>query len=569
MAYGSLQNSGAIPDSKAQKVLDRLRSLEEKRKPYDPVWEDVVDYLVPSSAKQNSDGSPNLEESTKIYDGTPLNALRILVDGLQGYLMSPSLNWFKLRMEDRNAEEIPGVRDWLEAVETYLYRVFARSNFYDAAGTFLNDGGSFGTASMGVEEDLNTGKINFVNWKPQEIYIDENKYGMVDTLFRKFYKSSRNILDSFNIQDSAVREGLEKDPYAMHECVHCIMPAKDAKGIATVPKGKKFASIYVLSDTGDIVQTGSFAEFPSVVWRWRKSSSEVYGRSPSIDAMRDIKKLNQMAKSMLTAAQFSAQPMFNIPSEMKGRAKIRPGARNYYDSTDRVITPSNPGINYPVGVDREERVQAIIDEHYRVDFFMMLARSPRQMTAQEVIERQGEKAAVLGSTIGRISSEMLDPIIDRVFQIEFEAGRLPPPPEQLAKTGGNITTEYQGPLAQAQARYHKTQGITQSLQALAPLAQFSPSVIDNFDFDALGRTLANEHGMPQAGILDSQQVAEMRQQRMMQQQQMQQQAQEQQGLATFGKMTKAPEPGSPLETYNQKQAAALAQAQGRQVAQNG
>ena len=559
MGFGALQNTGAIPDEPAQQILDKMASLESKRLPIEPVWEDVKDYVLPSRAKMNEDGSPNYEESNKIYDGTPINALKTLVDGLQGNLMSPSLTWFKLRMEDKRAQEITGVMDWLDAVESYLYSVFNRSNFYDTAGQFLEDGASFGTASMGIEEDLTTGKIVFTPWQPEEIFVDEDRYGKVDTIFRKFYKSGRNVLDQFKVKDEALRANIEKNPYEMYECVHAILPTKDLKGIVSVSKDHNWGSIYILSATGDIVHKGGYKDFPSVVWRWRKNSSEVYGRSPSIDSMRDIKKLNQMSKSLLQASQFSAQPMWNIPSEMKGRAKIRPGARNYYDSIDRVITPSNSGINYPVGVDREDRVKKDIEDAFSVEFFLMLSRSEREMTAQEVIERQGEKASILGTTIGRISSEMLDPIIDRVFMIEYEAGRLPPPPDELIESGANITTEYQGPLAQAQRKYHRTQGITQSLQAIAPLAQFSPSVMDNFDFDVLAVNLANEFGMPQAGIMDKEAVAQKRETRMQQQQALTQQAKQTEDLEKFGKMTKAPEPGSPLDTYNQQQTPAQQQ----------
>ena len=59
----------------------------------------------------------------------------------------------------------------------------------------------------------------------------------------------------------------------------------------------------------------------------------------------------------------------------------------------------------------------------------------KKRTATEVMKMEGEKAALLGAVVGNTESEVLDPSINRTFRIEYEAGRLPPIPEELVAYG--------------------------------------------------------------------------------------------------------------------------------------
>lgn len=537
-----------LAQNQGQVILDLFSSLELKRETLETVWEEVEEYVLPHRKRvMDGSGYPDFERSTKIYDGTPLTALQLLVDGIQGYMVSPSLNWFKLRMSDRELRKSKEVSKWIEEVENHFYSIFAKSNFYESMSKVIFDGASMGTSTVGIEEDIVRGEIVFHAYHPYEIYIQEDKFGKVDTVFRRFFKTGRNLLKEFPDMPEAIKTNIKSDPYENFECIHAILPREDIKEIAGENKELPYASVYILKDSGEILKIGGYRELPSVTWRWRTNSGEIYGRCPVMDAMTDIKKLHQMGRTLLQQAHMATSPMWNVPAEMKGRFKLKPGAINYYESTDRLASPTGVNINYPVGVDREERVQKILEDHFRVDFFLMLSRAERQMTAQEVIERQGEKASVLGTTIGRISSELLDSIIDRVFQIELDAGRLPELPIELREKKSDIRVEYRGPLAQAQRKFLRTQGITQSLNVILPMVNIKPEILDNFDFDQMVRRLAEEFDIPEDAVLDMKEVTKLREARaQMQQEQAQQQMQMQQQDQMM-KANKAPEAGSPLD----------------------
>ena len=90
-----------------------------------------------------------------------------------------------------------------------------------------------------------------------------------------------------------------------------------------------------------------------------------------------------------------------------------------------------------------------VEKTFYVDLFLMLASSDRrQITAREVAERHEEKLLMLGPVLERLHNELLDPLIDRVFNMATRAHVLPEPPEILQ--GRELRVEYISVLAQAQ-----------------------------------------------------------------------------------------------------------------------
>jgi len=122
-----------------------------------------------------------------------------------------------------------------------------------------------------------------------------------------------------------------------------------------------------------------------------------------------------------------------------------------------------------------------------------------------------------------------------VYDISSRAGRMPEAPDVVQELYGGkpIQIDYTGPLAQAQKRL-RMQGTHAGLQAILPYAQFSPDVIDNFNFDVISKDTAESYGMRQDAIRPDAEVARMRQQRAEQAQQ-QAQMEQQESMARAGR----------------------------------
>ena len=126
---------------------------------------------------------------------------------------------------------------------------------------------------------------------------------------------------------------------------------------------------------------------------------------------------------------------------------------------------------------------------------------------------------MLGPVIGRLQSEMLDPIVTRTFGILLRQGVLLPPPEALQ--GRELVVEYVSPLALAQRREAVT-SVSSLLQMTGAVAEFIPSVIDKIDGDKVIDEAAEIFGVSPELIRDQNQVGEIREQRAQQEQEQQQ-----------------------------------------------
>ena len=79
---------------------------------------------------------------------------------------------------------------------------------------------------------------------------------------------------------------------------------------------------------------------------------------------------------------------------------------------------------------------------------MMINFDKSNMTATEVAERQQEKIMMMGPVLEKLNSEMLDPFIERLYNILDRNFALPEPPDEL--DGIDVKVQYVSILAQAQ-----------------------------------------------------------------------------------------------------------------------
>ena len=133
----------------------------------------------------------------------------------------------------------------------------------------------------------------------------------------------------------------------------------------------------------------------------------------------------------------------------------------------------------------------------------------RSMTATEVLQRNEEKMRILGPVLGRLQSELLQPMILRVFNIMLRNKLFLAAPEILANQ--EIDIEYVSPMALAQ-RSQELQSLIRGLELFGQIGQIAP-VQDFIDENGLVKQIISLLGLPARMIRSDNQVAELRQQR--------------------------------------------------------
>jgi hypothetical protein len=505
-------------------LLSRFDRLQGQRENWETHWQEVADYMQPRKAdvtKRRARGDKRMEQ---IFDSSPIQAVELLAASLHGMLTNPSTPWFTLRFKDEEIENEDEAKLWLEASTDAMYTAFNRSNFQQEIFELYHDLITFGTAAMFIEED-DDDIIKFSTRHINEVFIAENDKGRIDTIYRKFKISARAAIQKFGEAVSAdVQTKAKKDPYEEVEILHSVYPRSDFNPNKKDKANMPFESVYMEYKNGNELSVGGFREFPFVVPRYLKASNEIYGRSPAMTALPDVKMLNEMCKTTIKAAQKQVDPPLLVPDDgFLLPVRTVPGGLNFYRSGTRDrIEPLNIGANNPLGLNMEQQRRDSIRAVFYVNQLMM--QDGPQMTATEVIQRNEEKMRLLGPVLGRLQSELLKPLIDRVFAVLLRNNMLPQAPEFLS--GRDVEIEYVSPLAKAQ-KSTELQSIMRAVEILGSLANVAP-VFDYVNFDNLVKHLADIVGVPQKILKTQSQVNAERQQSAQQQEQMQQMQQLQQ-----------------------------------------
>jgi hypothetical protein len=465
-----------------------------------------------------------------------------------------------------------GVADWVELCERLHYAELARGNFYSALGENVMDRFATGTAPILCEEDPKVpGRVIFQTRHPRAVAISENENGETDTIAETIYLTNRDAYARFgeNISDH-VRDAAKRKPYEKTTVKHLVKPMDEryrryaSKNIH--PK-MPFVSLWFDTTGHKIIDVGGYWEFPGTVGLYMKFAGQTYAWSAGMAAIGDILAATQISKCRLRLTQLISDPVYLISEGLEGNDDIIPGAHIYRTKAEDSIDPVKILGSLPANIDAEQRMDNIIDQHFNVDVYQMLAQLEKQMTMREVVERTGEKAAVLGYLVGRYQRDTLQPLIRRSFNIMLRAGKFPPPPpavlEAMQAGQGNLSVDFQGFLAQIQKRYYSANGLNTAMGYAMDIAQLAVAYpkagrsLDVINFDVLMRQALEDGGAPATTVFDEDEVQATRQAEAQAQAQMMQQQQQAQATAltvqNLDKMGKAPMPGSPLEKMAQAQ----------------
>ena len=549
MAYGTGGDTpvGHMKGPQAS-VYKRWKRLENDRSSWRSHWMEISDYLIPRRGRYLMDSSQynrGKVRNSKIIDSSPTQALRTMAAGMMSGMTSPARPWFRFHTADPDMMRNYNVKAWVQQTEAVVRRILNNSNFYNTVYNVYQELGAFGTAPLYRQRSPDQ-TIRFRQFTAGEYVIAENDQGQVDTLGREFTMTVAQVVERFvmfgdrstpesewdwtGVSDATKRMWNNGDYDSNIPIIHMIQPRasfeRDPERLD--PKNKKFKSCYFeLGGDGDeMLEEGGYDTFPAYVPRWDVLSGDIYGRSPAMDHLGDIKQLQHEQKRKAQAIDKMVNPPMVAPASLRGRpTTVIAGGTTYVDPTQGAtgfqpayqVTPRVQELMMDI-----QEVQQRISRGFYADLFaMMISSDRRQITATEVAERHEEKLVLLGPVLQRLNVELLDPLLDDTFRFALEAGLIPPPPQELAETSLDI--QYVSLLAQAQQAVAAT-GIERTLSFAGNLVGVFPDIVDNLNADAALREYSDILGNPLEMLRGEDEVASLRQKRaeqMAQQQQMQ------------------------------------------------
>jgi hypothetical protein len=492
----------------------RLAQMETDRQVWEDHWQEILDYVMPRKADITFIRAKGERRTDILFDSTAITANNLLAASLQGTLTSPSLQWFNIKLRNPEFNKNREVQLWLEDSARRMYNVFNETNFNTEVHELYLDMTSIGTGCIFIEEGkkgFQNSKLHFNTLHIAEFYIKENIDGYIDTVYRKYKLSARQAIQEFGLENigEKILQAAEDKPDKMFNFIHAVEPLQDYERALGKAKTKlPFHSCHVCVEDKMITRVSGYEEMPYLVPRWAKATGEIYGRSPSYNALPDIKTLNKAVEIGLKAWAKAIDPPLLVQDDgVIGKVRMTPGGITVIRN-DAAIKPLQIGSNWQITDMKENQLRTAIRQAYYSDQ-LQLQEGP-QMTATEVQVRYELMQRLLGPTLGRFQSEFLNPLIERVFGIMFRANAFLPAPQIIS--GQNIDVEFIGPLARSQ-RMEEATAVERLYELAMQLAQADPAVLDIINSDVAIRMRAELLGVPKTVLRGPDEVAQIRQTR--------------------------------------------------------
>jgi len=467
------------------------------------LWQDLADHILPSTNRFTLKESPGLQRHQYIYDSHPEHAVHLWASSLHSMVFGNAMKWFGLTVSNKEVASRGRVIHALQERTDIMLDVLSQSNFYGQAYEMLPGLIVFGTSCMSCLEDEETA-VRFKNTHLAEVIIRPNARGDVDTVFRKFNMTLRNLYSQFPGYDfdDMKREYGTAGETSIEIC-HAVFPSDDY-GMNYWDSNMPYTSLYFTSNGKHLLSVGGFEDFPYFVTRWFVGPGEDYGRSPGMQALPDIKTLYAMSRTSLATAQKMADPPLAVSEGYTSAPlKMGPGDINYTRPAMGNITQFAPtgDLSYAHSEISDRRAQ--IRSIFFNDQLQLLNKT--MMTATEVVQRVEETRRILSPINERLESDFLRRVVMRVYNVLDRKGYFPDAPVEFEEFG--VDVEFLSPLARAQ-RMNDLNSVTRLFEVLAPFAQVNPQILQGVSGEDLLQYASKVLGVPREVLKSKYEVQE-------------------------------------------------------------
>jgi len=497
------------------RAFDRVKA---KRGNWDTTFQEIAERVMPQMADFNTRQAEGAKRTEKMFDPTAGLAAQKAVSAIAAFAWPSNQRYQKLTTNNKELNKIQRVKAWFDDATDKLFeaRYSPRAAFESQMSESALTSFVFGTGGMFLDEDIKRRCFRYKSLSLARTYIVEGADGRIDTVYRCWEWTIRQIASRFKSIPDALRQKLESRADDMVEIVHIVCPRDDVDPERLGYHGMPWASCYYLPGHDKFVlEEGGYRSWPFGFHRYMTSPGEVYGRSPAWMALSSIKVLNAQKKSILQAAQKAVDPPLLASEDgvLSAFSQV-PGAVNYggLDSQgNQLVKPLITGANVGIGLDMMDKEREIIAGAFMMDVFRVLVEHPN-MTATQTMELMNERATIMAPIVSRYESEHFSPMTERELDLLVHAGQLPPMPPELIEAEGEYKIEYTSPMRRAM-RSSEAIAITRTLEAVTPMAQIDPSVLDSFDLNECAREIGEINGMPAKCLRDIEELKALKEKR--------------------------------------------------------
>ena len=420
--------------------LHRQQRLKSKRQNWDNLWQDLSDYFCPGRITAIRREEEGARKTKKIYDNTGADAAQKLAAGLYSRTVNPASKWFYITLEtaDEELENNSEINKWFDIARDRTQSVINKRGTGALYQTYC-DLTSLCNAVLFIQEDPISG-VSFRTYPIDRVDIAEDYRGVVDTVYRKFEMTLRQIDQEFpgKLPHDKLQQ-METEPDAKAWVLHVVAPRKDRDPDKIDNLNMPFESLYILCEGPVLLEESGYPEMPYAVARLEVLAGELYGRGPATIALPEVKSLNEMAKLQLDGSNMRLRPPLDVPlNAYVNPIQLIPGYKNLnQDEGGRRVTALNVAGDLQYTAKDIELQQNKVKEIFYND--QLYLRTNAEMTATEVQKRSEIQMQLMGPWQGRLELELFEPMINRILGILIRQGEVPPPPQELLENADRET----------------------------------------------------------------------------------------------------------------------------------
>lgn len=510
-----------------QELKKRYDACKADRTNIQNVWEDIEQYVLPYRGQfftqQNSELAINWRQQ-EIFDSTAIDAVQTLSASIHGALTSFVNQWFTFRWRDPRLKDQIEAQQWLEAAALKVYQALQESDFSLEVSEMYLDLTGYGTATITLEEMQTAGGrykgLDFQSIPLKHAFFEVDRYGRALYFYKRLQWTPVQIVNKFGVDNVplAIKEKAENAEASKQtiEVVFAVYPRSEMGEIETYKSmpalARPFGFKYFLYETAEILgEEGGYYEMPAYVPRWRKVNDSIWGHSPAMVQLSNIKTLNKLVELTLGALGKVVDPATIVTERgLISDLDLASGGLTVVRNKDDLWAYESKA-RFDAGDLKITDLRSTIQKAFFVDQ-LQLRESP-QMSATEANIRYELMQRLLGPTLGRLQSDFFDPMLERVFKILYRAKQIEPPPGVIKDFDPNMDIDYLGPLPKAQ-RQQTAMAVDNFITQLEQLGGVHPEVLEAVDFDQLVKGSAELKGVPSIMLkTDRRRRAEMRKKR--------------------------------------------------------